>query len=72
MVTTSALQVMDAFSAVRGLALDFRQRMSYTAHDRYVQTLFSHVYKDPHQGTTGVRSVNWLQLTRPPGRKLSS
>lgn len=47
--TSSALQVMDALKR-RGLALDFGQCMSYTSHDKYLQTLFSHLHRDPPQG----------------------
>ena len=34
----------------RGLAFDFAGIMSFTKHDRYVQSLFAHLNRDPPAG----------------------
>ena len=49
----SSYQALEAFKR-RGLALEFAGVMSYTAHDRYVQMLFSHLNREPPVGYTRV------------------
>ena len=45
----SSYQALEACKR-RGLALDFAGIMSFGAHDRYVQTLFNHLNRDPPTG----------------------
>ena len=54
----SSYQALKAFKR-RGLALEFAGVMSYTAHDRYVQMLFSHLNREPPVGYNRV-SVSQL------------
>jgi hypothetical protein len=54
----SSYQALEAFKR-RGLALEFAGVMSYTAHDRYVQMLFSHLNREPPVGYNRV-SVSQL------------
>ena len=42
----SSYQALEAFER-RGPALEFAGVMSYTAHDRYIQMLFSHLNREP-------------------------
>jgi len=51
-------QALEAFKR-RGLALEFAGVMSYTAHDQYVQMLFSHLNREPPVGYNRV-SVSQL------------
>lgn len=45
----SSLQVLEAFRR-RGLALDFSDVMSFGAHEKYMQSLFSHMHRDAPPG----------------------
>eukprot|EP00435_Cladocopium_sp_Y103_P047005 s2541_g13.t1 len=45
----SSYQALEAMKR-RGLAFDFAGIMSYTKHDRYVQSLFSHLNREPPSG----------------------
>ena len=49
MVTTSALQVQEAFQR-RGLALVFADLIHHESYTRYLSTLFSHLHRDPPAG----------------------
>ena len=49
MVTSSALQVQEAFQR-RGIALVFADLIRHEAYTRYLTTLFSHLHRDPPPG----------------------
>ncbi|CAK9022621.1 Protein translocase subunit SecA [Durusdinium trenchii] len=45
----TSLQVLEALKR-RGIALDFGDCMGFIEHDRYVQTFFEHLHREPPQG----------------------
>ena len=48
-VAHSALQVQEALRR-RGLALDFADICSFATHEKYIQTLFTHLHREPPSG----------------------
>ena len=46
---TTSLQILEAFKR-RGLALDFAGCMTFQNHDKYIQTLYSHLHREPPAG----------------------
>lgn len=46
---STSLQVLEALRR-RGLAFEFAEVMSFDAHERYIQTLFSHLHREPPPG----------------------